>query len=238
MTDMRLKNYFTQADRHIEMIDDALEVLSPKIPIENYASLDRLEKFALNTLIFRFSKLQDLIGSKIFRNYLDFSGFDISEKSFYQILSEIEKEGIVDIDIWNEMRELRNKIAHEYPEDIDETIESINLFIDKSNILVDISLILEKNIMRLQKRETKIIKEVVKKIFGSETEVYLFGSRINDEKKGGDIDLFIVADKPSYENKIKALAGLKRELHKSVDIVLHRNYDRDIEQEAIKGIKL
>ncbi len=80
-----------------------------------------------------------MIGTKIFRNYLDFSGFDVVEKSFFDILRELEREGIVDIDSWNELRELRNRIAHEYPEEIDEMVESINLFIKKSSSLVEIS---------------------------------------------------------------------------------------------------
>jgi len=136
---MRLPKYFAEIDAHIELINEALEVLQNRLPIENYNDLTNLEKFALNTLIFRFSKLQDLLGSKVFRSYLEFSGFETSEKSFFDILKEIEKEGIVDIDTWDELRKLRNQIAHEYPEEEDEAIESINLFIERSQELIDIA---------------------------------------------------------------------------------------------------
>jgi hypothetical protein len=139
MLKKRLDNYFNEAQKHIDLITESLEVLKPKFPIKDYKSLNQLERFALNALIFRFSKLQDLIGVKIFRNYLDFNGFDISEKSFFEILREIEKEGIIDIDSWNELRKLRNMIAHEYPQEFDEVVESINLFIRKSDLLIDIS---------------------------------------------------------------------------------------------------
>ncbi len=136
---MRLPKYFAEIDAHIELINEALEVLQNRLPIENYNDLTNLEKFALNTLIFRFSKLQDLLGSKMFRSYLEYSGFETSEKSFFDILKEIEKEGIVDIDTWDELRKLRNQIAHEYPEEEDEAIESINLFIERSQELIDIA---------------------------------------------------------------------------------------------------
>ena len=152
MLTKRLNNYFNEAQKHIDLIDESLEVLEPKIPIENYESLNQLERFALNALIFRFSKLQDLIGVKIFRNYLDFSGFDVVEKSFFDILREIEKEGIVNIDSWNELRELRNRIAHEYPEEIDEMVESINLFIKKSGSLVEISKKLEQKYHEIKRK--------------------------------------------------------------------------------------
>ena len=139
----RLASYFHEAHKHIDLINESTEVFKHKLPIDSYESLNQLERFALNALIFRFSKLQDLVGVKIFRSYLDFSGFDVVEKSFFDILKEIEKEGIVDIDSWSELRELRNKIAHEYPEEIDEMIESINLFIARSDRLVSIARRLE-----------------------------------------------------------------------------------------------
>ena len=147
----RLISYFIEAQKHIALISESLEVLEPKIPIKEYEALNQLERFALNALIFRFSKLQDLIGVKIFRTYLDFSGFETAEKGFFDILREIEKEGIIDIDSWSELRELRNKIAHEYPEDIDEMIESINLFIEKSGKLITISNKLEEKFNEIKK---------------------------------------------------------------------------------------
>jgi predicted nucleotidyltransferase len=86
-------------------------------------------------------------------------------------------------------------------------------------------------------QEQKIIKETLKSIF-DDLNIYLFGSRIDDTKKGGDIDLFIISkDDNLVEKKIKALAKLKRMLHKPVDIVLHKDFDREIEKEALKGIK-
>ena len=135
----RLPKYFAKIDAHIALIDEALEVLQEKLPINDYKNLSSLEKFALNTLIFRFSKLQDLLGSKVFRSYLEYSGFETSEKSFFELLKEIEKEGIVDIDTWDELRKLRNQIAHEYLEEEDEAIEKINLFIQRSQELINIA---------------------------------------------------------------------------------------------------
>ena len=91
--------------------------------------------------------------------------------------------------------------------------------------------------MRLKQEEIRHIKEVIADIF-PEAKVYLFGSRLDEQKKGGDIDLFIIAQQPSFEQKIKALSRLKTRLHKPVDIVLHKDFDREIEQEALKGVLL
>lgn len=43
--------------------------------------------------------------------------------------------------------------------------------------------------MRLSSFEIASIVELVKKHFANNAEVFLFGSRVNDELKGGDVDL-------------------------------------------------
>ena len=139
MLEEKLEKYFFEANKHIKLIKEALVVLKDDLPISDYNKLSQLQNFALNALIFRFSKLQDLLGSKIFRNYLDFSGYETKEKSFFDLLKEIEKEGIIDIDSWNEFRVIRNSIAHEYPQEEDEIDENLNLLVEKADELIKIS---------------------------------------------------------------------------------------------------
>ena len=45
--------------------------------------------------------------------------------------------------------------------------------------------------MRLQKQEIQTILQVAKSIYGQKVKVYLFGSRLDNTKRGGDIDLLI-----------------------------------------------
>ena len=93
--------------------------------------------------------------------------------------------------------------------------------------------------MRLSKQEIDIIKKTLSDIF-ADVQIYLFGSRLDARKKGGDIDLFVISKQQSnlLEKKIKAIAKLERLLNKPVDIVVHRNFQRNIEKEALKGILL
>ena len=44
--------------------------------------------------------------------------------------------------------------------------------------------------MRLDKEEQKALENAIKDVSG---EVYLFGSRVDDNKQGGDIDLLIIS---------------------------------------------
>ena len=45
--------------------------------------------------------------------------------------------------------------------------------------------------MRLSEEYRTIIKETLAKHFGKGSKFYLFGSRVDDSKRGGDIDLYI-----------------------------------------------
>ena len=92
--------------------------------------------------------------------------------------------------------------------------------------------------LRLTDKEIEIIKKVIYDVFG-DSEIIVFGSRLK-EKKGGDIDLFVIPKKRNnlFKKKIKASAKLELLLYKPVDIVVHYDFSREIEKEAIKGIKI
>lgn len=146
----RLELYLKEAFIHIQRLEDVLEPLNKIYPLDSdkYEILEDDYKDKLDVLAFRFSKLQDLLGSKIFRAYLESAGFVVEEKSFNELLKELEKEKILDIDLWSEFRGVRNAIAHDYPYDHTQKIEAINYLIANVKKLINIT----KNIR--QKSET------------------------------------------------------------------------------------
>ncbi|WP_366474987.1 nucleotidyltransferase domain-containing protein [Sulfuricurvum sp.] len=72
--------------------------------------------------------------------------------------------------------------------------------------------------------------------------MYLFGSRVNDHKRGGDIDLYIETEHNEHlsEKKIQFLLLLESLIgEQKIDIIFHRDNNRLIEKEAkTKGILL
>jgi predicted nucleotidyltransferase len=48
--------------------------------------------------------------------------------------------------------------------------------------------------MRLTEQQHTAIRSLVTEVFGARAEVWLFGSRVDDNKRGGDIDLLIETD--------------------------------------------
>ncbi len=95
--------------------------------------------------------------------------------------------------------------------------------------------------MRLSMYYIDVIKKNFKRFF-QHGDIFLFGSRIDDAKKGGDIDLYLVVSdhKNLFEKKLKFLARIKRELgEQQIDVVFNIDPNRLIEQEARKwGVKL
>ncbi|EDM24064.1 nucleotidyltransferase family protein [Caminibacter mediatlanticus] len=94
--------------------------------------------------------------------------------------------------------------------------------------------------MRLASWEVREIKDAAKKVFGDDVKVYLFGSRVDDNKKGGDIDLYVVTKNNSYENEMKFWCELQQRLgEQKIDIIVSKDLSREIEQVALKeGIEL
>ncbi len=74
--------------------------------------------------------------------------------------------------------------------------------------------------MRLTKQQTHTIIQTVCRLAGMGAVVHLFGSRLNDQAKGGDIDLLIESDSPlSLIQRATIKMELELQLGLSVDIV-------------------
>lgn len=74
--------------------------------------------------------------------------------------------------------------------------------------------------MRLINFEKNIIKESIL-LFDNEAKIYLFGSRIDDAKKGGDIDILVISNKINYSNLIKIKAKIFNSIEEQkLDIVI------------------
>jgi predicted nucleotidyltransferase len=95
--------------------------------------------------------------------------------------------------------------------------------------------------MRLTIHEQEMIKKAFAEIFEN-GRLYLFGSRVDDTKKGGDIDLYIESAKGENlsSKKIDFLVRLKHAIgEQKIDVVIDRGENRLIDKTAKKeGILL
>jgi predicted nucleotidyltransferase len=88
--------------------------------------------------------------------------------------------------------------------------------------------------MRLTRFEIDTIKEVACEVWGHQTVVYLFGSRTDDTKKGGDIDLYIqLPHEPEPENLIMQKAEFLGKLdlllgEQKIDVLIRTHDNRNL----------
>jgi hypothetical protein len=128
-----LEKAFETGYLHLKRMDFAISKVKKFLPItrENYYLLDDETISFLDQYIFRFSKTQDLIGSRIFPLTLQALAEPVEDKAFIDVLNRLEKLRIVDsAQNWIELRKIRNDIAHEYPSNLNERIEGINILFE------------------------------------------------------------------------------------------------------------
>jgi len=95
--------------------------------------------------------------------------------------------------------------------------------------------------VRLSSFEQSTILKIGDEVFGF-CEIYLFGSRVDNKKLGGDIDLYIKLENKTnlFKKRIKFLAKLSMILEEQkIDIIFNEDKSRLIEKEAEKwGVKI
>ena len=70
--------------------------------------------------------------------------------------------------------------------------------------------------MRLTETQIQAIHAAAKELFGSDARVSLFGSRVDDQQRGGDIDLLIEIDHVldiRQSNRVSIGTDLKRKFY-------------------------
>ena len=106
-----------EADRHAAALSDALAEWAAK-PALDMAQLehDRLLLRLADQILFRFTKLQDALGERLMPATLQQLAESFEDWSMRDRLERLEKLGYLVVDDWLRWRELRNRLAHEYPD--------------------------------------------------------------------------------------------------------------------------
>ncbi|WP_422134210.1 nucleotidyltransferase domain-containing protein [Endozoicomonas sp. ALD040] len=81
--------------------------------------------------------------------------------------------------------------------------------------------------MRITSEHAGHICNVLQHYFGAKTDIWLFGSRVDDNQRGGDIDLYIETDLQSpeavFDAKLHSLVDIKQHIgDQKIDLVIYR----------------
>jgi len=132
---------------HIKILKESLKILKDikkeletiySLPINEESYLDIKERNirTLDALAYRFSKVQSILGEKVFREILEVLGYDLSDKSYIDVLQFAEKEKIIPSIIkWKELREIKNTLSHDYPDEIEFVVNALNKIIENIDTL-------------------------------------------------------------------------------------------------------
>lgn len=137
----RLNNILQVCDLHLQRLSFAKNSIVDVFPIDanSYDLLSDEQISYTDQLIYRFSKLQDTIGNKLFPVILEGLKEDVDNLPFIDILTKIEKLKLIDSsNQWLMLREIRNQATHEYPFNKDMLVEGLNELVSQCDVLVDI----------------------------------------------------------------------------------------------------
>lgn len=124
----KLSKHYNALKEYKKLIDELLVEKN----IYNQFTFNTLkpqQKAILDAYLKRFSSVQDFLGAKIFPLLLEVAGIYSGKMS--EVLNYIEKEEIIDsLDNWIELREVRNELEHDYPEELEDALDDLKFCID------------------------------------------------------------------------------------------------------------
>ena len=136
---IKLEKYLNECGKHVLRIRKAYSKIRKVLPLSStqYQNLSDDEVAAIDQFLFRFSKLQDTLGDKIFRLIISEYRENTESLTFIDILNLLEKIGILhDAKTWNKLRSTRNTISHQYDDEPEEMAKALNdIFAHKDDLL-------------------------------------------------------------------------------------------------------
>ncbi len=122
-----------------ESFKEAFEIVKSlgRLTSEKMQKISDDNKRNIDSFILRFGKLQDILGSKLFRGVILLSLEDA--ETMLDVLNKIEKYGIIEkTEIWDKLREARNLIVHEYDIDSEKVANNLNNIVSVSPELIKV----------------------------------------------------------------------------------------------------
>lgn len=74
--------------------------------------------------------------------------------------------------------------------------------------------------MRITLTQTRLITECIHHHLGDAAQVWLFGSRLEDHKRGGDVDIYVETGPHPIMNELRCKLNLEETLDMPVDLIV------------------
>ena len=130
MINLRVEKLIAECDKHLARINHAYGKMAVFMPLDaaRYQVLSDDEIEHIDQFLFRFAKLQDAMGEKLFILLLEFLlEENPKNKPFIDVLNRLEQLALLDDkNVWLELRQIRNNIAHQYEDEPQQAAEALN----------------------------------------------------------------------------------------------------------------
>ena len=138
LSSIKIESAIAECDTHLKRLHFVTGRLKSIFPV-TAASLSSLPDETITELdqfLYRFMKLQDTVGMKLFPVVAGLISGDDSPRPFIDTLNILEKTGVIpSAEKWQDLRNIRNTVAHEYPDGADQTAEAVTmLFSEWTNL--------------------------------------------------------------------------------------------------------
>ena len=155
-----IKQHRQTADMYVARMEQAFEKINHKIPltIDIFYSLTIEEIGLFDAISMRFTKLQDLIGGRIFPLILEIIEEDTPKQTYLDRLNKLEQLHFLDnAYTWRTWRDLRNDLTHNYAtNDATKLVDDINAIMQASRDLLEYWKSLREKIIELEKKDALI----------------------------------------------------------------------------------
>ena len=138
---LKLQKIINECDKHILRMNSAYRKTLAIMPlnVDKYIALSEDEIEHIDQYLFRFSKLQDTIGKRLFKAIFSLLEEEIEDLSFIDMLNRLEKLKILDsAEQWLELRKIRNTLSHTYEDEPEEMSIAINAIFNKKQSIESI----------------------------------------------------------------------------------------------------
>lgn len=127
---LTIESALKENDSHLQRLNRAETLLKTFFPVsaKKMTQLSEEQIEHLDQFIYRFTKLQDSMATRLLPAIYAWLEGESRPMPFLDILNRLEQLGLIEnVEQWQFFRNLRNNLAHDYPESLDQTATTLNL---------------------------------------------------------------------------------------------------------------
>ena len=124
---LALQHSLALCQGHADALQDALQDIKARgISVDEYANLGKEDRRLLDQFAYRYTRLQDDMGTKLMPASLKALGENVATMSALDRFARLEQLGwLASADEWQTLRQIRNQFTHDYPNNPSERFERL-----------------------------------------------------------------------------------------------------------------